>query len=485
MKIIRPVVVILLSIVGSSLSVADIASDISTANSRLSSAQSEGSTLRSALSSVKSEINRVNAEISTANSAAATARSEVSTFNSNAVSYNNQASTYRSQAAEFRDERDRQISRKAQLTSELGVLVDENYKLKNEIDAETIKKDSLEKLYDDIQHIADNVSAIRASYVDSIARNERALLAHEAWLNAFYSTTQEYKPLFSGITSADSFKEEMDKVYRFTGAVPALTNVRSEEASVHLLVDRLLDRIETIFNFTKKLPTERGIGYLSLSNKQDILNELILVDQSMSALFSEITAIKSSLYKRDYKRLYSIDFTIIAWTRLAEESLRSVNVIDATEIINSVSATHNDSIAYSSVRADLVSKQNNYRTNYRTYLSPVHARRGAKSTLQKARNVLESLESLNITYSTRAEIEAFILDHISSVDRDLVDINEDLEDRSFHHQRRIAFVEGMLSRYESRMTDTCIGLANELIDTATATTSHEKGFIEFKGGCLR
>jgi len=465
---------------------ADISSDIATANSRLSSAQSTGSRLSSTLSSVRSNISRVRSEINSARSKESIARSEASTFNSNATTYNAEAARYRIEASLFRSEHDSQIARKAQLSVQLGDLIDKNYKLENEISAEKVKKQALQDLYSDIHYIASAAISISEGFSNVADSNEGALLGHEAWLNAFHTKTQEFKPLFNDIYSADSYKEEMDKVYRFSENIPAGTSVKSDEDATHLLVDRLINEIKGLLSFTKKeLPTQAGIGYLELSNKGEILSELILLDESMSSLLTEITGIKSSLYKREYKRTYTVDFTIVAWSRLAEESLRSVNIVEATSIINAAASSYNDSIAYSMVRADLLSSQSKYRTDYRTYYSPLHARRGANATLQKATNLQGSLSSLAISMSTQNEINAYILDHISSVNRDLVDINEDLEDRNYHHQRRISFTQGMLSRYESRMTSTCVDLANDIIAAEIVSSSHEKNFIKFKGGCLR
>ncbi|MGR6873476.1 hypothetical protein ACU6U9_14470 [Pseudomonas sp. HK3] len=92
---------------------------------------------------------------------------------------------------------------------------------------------------------------------------------------------------------------------------------------------------------------------------------------------------------------------------------------------------------------------------------------------------------MKISEATKSEIQAFITDHTSSVESDLVNINEDLLNRDYHHQRRIAYTEAYLYRYQDRMTNTCIETANTIIDSIEANTSHENAFIAFKGSCLK
>lgn len=466
-------------------SVADIEDDISSAQSALSAAESEEIRLLGVLSDVNSEITRVKGEISTANGKVSGVRSDTSSIKNLTTTYNNQASTYRSEASAYRDERDAQNARKAQLTAELEVLLEQNYELQKEIDAENIKIKALNDLYSDLNSINTMVSAASTAFSDAVSRNQTALYRHEGWLNSFHSVSQTYKPDFTAIISADTYKVEHNKIVLFTDSVPSRSSVESEEAVVEMLVKDLLAKVKTLFEFTRELPHKMGIGYLSMNDQNSIRDELYEVDKRLANLYTEGSGLQSSIYKREYKRAYLIDYTIIAWTRLIEETLLAANIQDASGIINSVAYSLNDSVAYSEIRSLLKNKEAAYNTDYRTFYAPLHARRGAISALQVANNLNTNLAAMQISESTRTEIQALITDHISAIDSDLMDINEDLLDRNYHHQRRIGYTENMLSRYQDRMTNTCIEKANTIINGAEADTSHENTFIEFKGSCLK
>lgn len=464
---------------------ASIESEIAAAQSALSSARSEEYRLRSLLRQVENEISRVQREIYEANSKMPIVQSEISTLNNQTATYNAEAAEYRREAGAFRAERDRQITRRAELSARLETLLEENYELQKQIDAENIKIAALEALYVDLDKVNSMVSDVSTVFNDTVARNQRALTRHESWLNAFHSVVQNYKPIFSNITSADTYKVEHNKIVNFTDSIPSQASAKGEEASTHILIQSLINKIKATYDFSRTLPDKQGMGYLSLQNQQGIRDELIEVDKRLTSLQIESSGIQSSIYRREYKRLYMIDFTILAWTRLIEESLLAANIQDASAIINSVAFSLNDTAAYSRVRSLLTNKENDYKKDYRTYYAPMHARRGAVSTLQTINNISDNLATMQISDSTRVELQAFITDHIGAVNRDLENINEDLLNRDYHHQRRISFAENMLSRYQDRMTSVCIETANALINDSNPSISHEKSFINFKGSCLR
>ncbi|MGR6873477.1 hypothetical protein ACU6U9_14475 [Pseudomonas sp. HK3] len=336
---------------------AGISSDITSAKTTLRSAKSATSSLKSTLRDVNSEIRRVRSEISKANKNISSVRSDISSINIKTSSYDKQAAQYLKQASAFRSERDAQIARKAQLTAQLEILLEQNYELRKDIDAENIKINALTELYADLNIIQSKVAIASNAFNDTIDRNQQALSKHESWLNTFHATALTYKPSFSNITSSETYKVEHNKVVIFTDSVPTQASVKSEEDVVQILVSDLLNKVKATYEFTRELPYKKGMGYLSLNDQDSIRDELIEVDKSLTGLYIEASGIQSSIYKREYKRLYMIDFTILAWSRLIEESLLAANIQDASNIINSVAYSLNDEVAYSKIRSLLTNQK--------------------------------------------------------------------------------------------------------------------------------
>lgn len=459
-------------------------SAITNLNVSIGEANAEQSRLESVLLSIQNLLTQIQSETETARSKVSEVQQDIVTINNQIGVIDRESSAFRIAESQSNNDGRLSIVRRDQELAAIADRAVELSQVKAELEIATLRYNSLIQLYDQLGTLVSNVDDL-APLIESITTTHRSVLNdHTEWLQSFNSFVLASRPDLTLPSDAEKFKTSIYKVNYFKGNTPSTTIVRASEALLKIEIDKALEEVNRVSGIAQGSFSQMGIGYLRDRNRLSIEEALSNLHVQINGLGLNLAKLRITTDEQAYSRHRMIDFTTVAWTRLAEQVLMASNVIGAASIINEATLSLNDNIAYSLIRSKIESREQSYKKNHRSNYAPRLARREAMITLAEVGNNLDRLEELPASYATKQEIQALLFDHKMRIDRDLIAINQDIANEEQMHFRRTNFVSRYVARYSNRLNETCKDLATDIVDGPDSGIAHEELFVTFRGSCL-
>jgi len=457
---------------------------ISKLNGAISSAKAKKSSLAQILKGLLELIQNLASKISATNSQIESVKSDITLLEKKIETVKSESNNYLSEEA---DHKETTVQQKDRIQSELAsiaqLLVDIS-----EAEADlAIEQEKLSGLTD----LFNRVSALQielansAQSVDALSQTyTEALSSHEQWLSQFNSHVLNHKPDFNSIYGANEFKDVIFDISQFQNNSPSMAKVRAKES---LLRTQAANSSATIIDISLRIQdlfSNMGAGYLKSINVDEISSISKTLHVEVNELALLIQFYDNSIDEHAYSRNRMIDHTSVAWTRLAEKYLMARNATNANSIIEDIQIALNDNTTYAIIRSTIEDRRMKYKKLYRNFSSPRLARRQAMVVKGIIKTNLDSLNDLNVSYSTRTEIQAMLFDYRNYVEADLVDIAGDIVSEDTALDKRNYIVENYLARYPDKFSQTCHEIGNGLLENPETSVTHEKAYVEFREGCF-